>query len=666
MSVKLKFTLLGILLLFTSLASAFQDGTIELGAFPNVVVADGRSPITITAVVRDPQGQLVPNGTQVVFDTTLGSFRENIVTTENGYARATLIPGTIAGIPRIRASVLKYNANGSIELEYVSDRALLSAAKEYIEIDAPKTMLYSMNERIIEASGADQGVHLRYRDVEVRADDVQLRVPSYEMRARNAKITIGKNTYTFEQVNMKLNQKKGFGLGTFELDSTETDAAGYLVVPIKTSKLKYGPVSFSASGVRPFEGMMDSRLLKFQDITESLSSVEAKKAVAYPAREIYFYKSNVKVSGVSIMKVPLFQVNTNSASPLVTEQFFNVSNNSLNVNYPYYLSLKPGEISLFRLRYGNRFGSSAGATQGLFLDYELKWNQGDQNDGGLTFSGLNRQDWGATLRQYMQPDPSTTITAQLDFPAHRSAYANVGVSKLFDGFQVNFSGTHGRSLGDQSRFQNNQLLLIAEKDPMKLGKLPAQITFGLTAQTTQFNSEFANTSQKSLGLQARLTTKSIRLDKSSSLSATYRIAEMTGVNVREGLSHFATVTLASNLGRGLVLQNTYDYVNDGFNSVFLGQHRLSSEAYYSEGKFSGRGFVSKTLDLDRLNAQASLNYEFAPKWRLYYSYYMDQYLTDTYLDQRYIIGYTLGFREFGLSYSMRTKRIGIEILGTRF
>ena len=52
-----------------------SDGVINLEVYPPVTVADGRSTLTVTASVRDSSGNLVPDGTQVVFDTTLGTFR---------------------------------------------------------------------------------------------------------------------------------------------------------------------------------------------------------------------------------------------------------------------------------------------------------------------------------------------------------------------------------------------------------------------------------------------------------------------------------------------------------------------------------------------------------------------------------------------------------------
>ncbi|MDW8102313.1 MAG: right-handed parallel beta-helix repeat-containing protein [Anaerolineae bacterium] len=48
--------------------------TLDLTAYPSTVPADGTTPSTLVACVRDPSGRPAPDGTVVVFTTTLGSF----------------------------------------------------------------------------------------------------------------------------------------------------------------------------------------------------------------------------------------------------------------------------------------------------------------------------------------------------------------------------------------------------------------------------------------------------------------------------------------------------------------------------------------------------------------------------------------------------------------
>jgi hypothetical protein len=653
--------LFGLALASCSLA---QNGVIDLSVFPSISISDGKSPVTVTAVLRDSSGALVPNGTQVLFETNWGSFRENVVTTENGYARATLIAPDSPGIARIRASSLRFSANHAIEMEFVADRSLLNSAKEFIEVTAPKTLFYSIPEKTIEASGPGQAVQVRYRDIEIAADDIQLNVPTYELKARNAKVTYGSQSYLVQELSMKLNLRRGVGVAEYETDSVRFLQSGPWVSAYKTKRRRLGPVEISSLGLTPIQAPLGSHTFKFRDLTGSLSSVEAKKAVAYPRRDIYFYRSNVRVSGVSVMKVPLFQVNANTSNPLITDQFLNMTGTRLNVNYPHYLSLKPGETSLVRLRYGSRFGSGVGAAAGLYVDYEMKWNRGDEMEGGLTFYGLNRSDWGAGIRQSLQPDPYTTINAQVDFPAHRSLFGSLGVNRTFDGFQANLSANHGRSLGGVTPFESQQYNLLIERDPIGLGAVPAQLFLGVSAMSSRFSGGVTR-SQSGVGWQARVASRSLRVDPSNSLTASFRVSQLAGSQFG-GLQQTGSIALSSQFGKGLGLFTTYDYVQDGFSSDFLGRHRVSTEAVATMKNLTLRGFLSKSMDINRFSGNINSRWAISGLWRAYANFSFDRYLDGSFSDRNYIISYRLGFREVGLSYNERTKRFGIEVLGASY
>ncbi len=648
-------------------ASFAQEGVIELTSFPSISVSDGRTPVTISALVRDRSGNLVPNGTQVIFESTLGSFRESVVTTENGLARATLIAPSVPGIAQVRATAVRFAARQVLELEFVADKSLLDSAKEFIEVTASKTLLYSIQHKTIEASGSERGVSVRYRDIVIKADDVQIHVPSYRIKARNAEVTWAGKVMEVQELVMKLNVRRGIGMAVYQVEGTRVVQSGPFIVPVPTKRDRLGPVELSSQGLKPFDQRLERSEFAFEDISASLSSVEAKKAVAFPQRDIYFYRSNVKVSGSSVMKVPLFQLNSNSAQPIVTDQFVNVTSTQLNVNYPYFLSLKPGETSLVRLRYGSRFGSGVGASQGLLLDYEYKWNKGDDMDGGVTFYGMNKSDWGASIRQFVQAGTRTSIAGQVDFPAHKSVNANFSVNQGFDGYSANLSMNMGQSFGSiSSGYRSQQVNFIVEKDPTPLGKLPVQLFVGVNAMASRFAGGSLDRSQTAYGFQSRLASRPIRIDDFNTITGSYRINQLFGSGARQSLAHFGNVGLSSTLGPNLGLFTSYTYTDDGFNSLALGRHQLGTEAYWNSSALSLRGYMSKSMDVNRLSAGANARWAVSDLWRLYYNYTLDRYFDGSFMDQNIILGYRLGVREIGLSYSQRTKRIGIEVLGVGF
>jgi len=651
-------------LLLVTLAFA-QKAYLQISSFPSLSVADGRSPVTITVEVRDLNGSLVRDGTPVVFETDKGTFRsKNVFETQNGFARAILTAPGVPGTAKVRASVFSLNASSTIEIDFVNDRSILDMAKEYVEVATNGNLIYANQDRILEGTGKNKGVVLKYRDITIKAEDLQLKASLNEVRARGAQITIGKRTETYRELYMKLGQRKGLGLKSEPRTTYVVHRVGFgaTVEPRETADIIVCDISHSES--KPHVGDVNLGQLSFTDISNSLSTVEAKRAVVNIGRGVQFQKASVRVGGQTVMTMPLFQVDLNTSSPIITEQFVDVSNSSLAVNYPYYLSLGPGQTSALRFRYGNRYASGLGATGGTYLDYEYNWNKGPRMDGGLTLSGLARDDWGANVRQFWQPDSQTSVTAQLDVPAHRSLFTNIGISRRFDGWQANLSAQHGRSLSG-SRFQNDELHLNLDTDPIALGKSPLSLTFGLTAQQRRI-SGLGSSSQQGAGLQTRLDSRSIFLDSRDAINFSYTMTRWAGTDLSSPMTQVGSINLTSNWIPGLYLQTSYEYGQDGFTEEVLGRHRLTMDGIYSAGALNLRGYVSKGLDLDRLTANMNVDYKLGKLWRLSTGYLLDRYSGETFLEQNIVLGYRLGFREIGLSYSTRTKRLGLELLGTRF
>lgn len=651
--------------LLTITAAYAQKASLSLSSFPAISVADGHSTVTLTAEVRDLDGSFVRDGTPVVFETDKGQFRgKNVVETQNGFARVVLTAPGIPGTAKVRANVFSLNASAVFEIDFVNDRSVLDSAKEVIEVTSNGTLVYATQDRVLDAEGAERGAVLRYRDIEVRAEHLQLRVPSYELRARGAQVTIGKSTMVVRELYLKLNQRRGMGMTTTLTQTPVFSIAGHGVSARMVEQTTLNLVDLSQEGMKVHEGEGSMGSFNFLDTSNAMSTVFAKKAVVAPGRGVQFQKASVKVGGQTVMSLPLFQVDLNTSSPVITEQFLNVSNSSLAVNYPYYLSLKPGETSLLRFRYGNRFSSGLGATGGTYLDYEYNWNKGARMEGGLAVTGLARNDWGVGLRQYWSPDQRSTISAQLDFPAHRSLFSNFGFTRQFNGFHTSLNAQHGRSVSGD-RFQNDQVGFNLDSDPIPVGKLPMNMSVGLTAQSRRFRG-LVDESQQTYGIQARFDSHTLFIDKKDSISYSYTLSRLAGTNVTSPLTQVASVSLSSNWTPGLFLQTTYEYGQDGFSEDVLGRHRLTLDGLYSAGRFNLRSYVSKSLDLDRLTANLNFDYKVSSLWRLSTGYLLDRYAGDTFLEQTLVLGYRLGFREIGLSFSTRTKRLGLELLGTRF
>ncbi len=641
------------------------SATIEITSFPSMSVADGRSTVTLSALIRDVNGKIVPDGTRVIFSTDMGSFREAVVETRNGIARAILQAGTVPGMAKVTASVITYQATTTIDFEFVSDRSLLSSAKDFVEVYAPRDLQYSMDSKTIGASGADRGVVLQYKDIEIRADDLQFHVPNYEVRAKNAILKVGKEERQFGLLFFRLNNRNGLGLTTYKYKPLELQPYGNSIRFMEGEERETtGIAEVWSTTVKPPQGPAPRSVFDFADLSDSTTIIHAKKAIAYPRKEILFQKADVFVGGARIMRLPLFKVGIYGQTPIVTDQMLKINDNQLAIDYPYYLSLKPGTSSLLRLKMGQNAGRGLTGGQGIFLNYEYAWSKGDQMQGEAVVSGLGRSDWGVTLRQYYQFDSTSEINAQIDFPSHSALFGGVGYTKRFLGFSLNMNANESHSLrGEESTYR--QMAASLDSDPIKIGKLPIKLVYGLTAMQQSQKSALTNADQTAFGVRTTASLNPLYLTRSTSLTGSFTVSKLTGKNTVGGLSYIGSAQLNQSFPNGGFMLG-YDFLADGFNSEFLGQHAVSGRLNYYAGPISFSFLGSKSLDVDRSSMQLDASYRLARDWRVSYAYTFDRYFGESFFDYNFILGYRIGYREFGLTWSHRTKRIGIQVLGTTF
>lgn len=640
------------------------SATVEMTSFPTMSVADGRSTVTVTALVRDVNGKLVPDGTLVVFSTDMGSFRDPIVKTQSGVARSILQAGNLPGVAKVSASVHNYQATSTIDFEFVSDRSLLSSAKDFVEVVAPNDLQYSMDYKTIGASGADRGVVLQYKDIEVRADDLQLTVPSYEVRAKNAILKIGKDERTFGQLYFRLNNRHGLGITRYKYRPTELQPFGNSVRFIEGEERETeGVAEVWPGNLKRPQGSVARTIFNFVEMADSTTLIHAKKATAYPHKEVQFQKADVYVGGARIMRLPLFIVSLYAQTPIVTDQMLKINDSQLAIDYPYYLSLKPGQTSLLRLSMGQNQGRSFSGNRAILLSYEYNWNKGDQMQGNAALTGIGRSDWGLNARQYWQIDETSELNLQADLPSHSSIFGGAAFTKRFDFLSLNVNANESHTLrGEDST--SRQLAVSLDSNPIPIGKI-GRLGVGLTASQQSQQSFAGSYNQSAAGLRATAQMNPLYLSRDTSLTSSVTVSKLVGSNTPKGLGMFASMQLNQSFANG-GMSLSYDFMDDGFNSEFLGHHQLSARANYIRGALSFNFLGIKSLDVDRATAQIDASFRFARDWRIAYAYTLDRYFGDSFLDYNFILGFRLGYREVGLTWSNRTKRFGFQVLGTTF
>lgn len=645
-------------------AAAADPGLLRLSFSPSAAVADGRSTVTVSAEVRDSAGRAANDGTEVVFATTLGNFRQEVVPVYGGYARAILVAGSVPGIAKITATAIAMNATDMQEFEFVGDRAALSATKEFIELDSPQSLSYNPDQRTLAASAPHQGVFMKFRDVEIHADDIQVRVPLYEVRARNARVRIGKTEGRFDEIYFALNGRKGFGTTTFT-------SHGFLLVPFMEAarfdpreRRRFGIAEIRSTGITDPTEPFNPAQLQFADLSEATSMVVAKRAIAFPRKEIQFHHAEVFVAGVKVLKVPLYLVSMTS-SGLVTEQLLNVNNNQVAINYPYYLSLEPSFTSLFRFTTGESYGRTVTASRGEFLNYEMTWNHGEKMDGGLTVAGIGRSDWDIGVQQSVRPDDRTNAFVQCDLSQGRSLFGALNLSRSFPGFSASVTGSSSHSVTGIP-FGDDQATISIEKDPTKVGKLPVQLYYGLVATDQESTASTSSASQSGFGLRTRLQMTPQRLDRFTNWSGSLSVSSLAGQNTNGGFGVLGNLTFTRQFSPGASAIVGYDFADDGFSSSLLGRHRLNVQLFYGVGQLNFAGVLQRSLDIERFSYLLDASYRLSNLWRFSCNYTLDSYLGQQYQDYYIVLAYRLGIRDVGLVYSGITNRFGIQILGAAF
>lgn len=657
---------LALTLLLIAVAAHADPGTIRVSLFPQIAVADARSTVTVTAEIRTSGGRAAPNGTQVVFQTTLGHFQDATVNVSNGYARATLVTSDKPGTAKITVSAITLGATTSTDLELVANRSELSNARAYVEITAPKSLQYSMDYQVATASGLSRGVTVRAGAAKIQADDLQFSAQTQEIRARRAKITLRGHTHEFQDLLYNTRDRKGVGTTSYEgIGLARVRAVGHWYEFDTKKQRRFGLAQLLSSGevlALPADAARPS--FEFEDTSDSGSIVTAKTAIIFPNREVQFQHAELAVNGTRVLKLEHYKLDLMTANPGFGEQILTMNDNRLGINYPHYLSLTPNETSLLRFRTGEAAGRSLTGNSGSFLDYEWTWNKGEGSEGGLTLTGINRSDWSMDARHTLHFNDGSSINALLSSPARRSIYGSVGYNKPLDGYQLNVNASSNRSLtGMSTNLQS--LSMVLESDPRRLQSLPLTLYYGLNAAESRSQYGDIRRDSRYAGLRLRGQFDPFRLDSKTALSSSFTVGQRLGTN--NGLAIYGSLGLARSMPWGGLSLN-YDYADDATlaSTQALGKQRLSLEGNYEAGRSAFHLYASRSLDQDWASLYGDLSYRVSGLYRFSAGYTFDKYLADQNLDYNFMLSYRLGLREVGLTWSRRTNRVGLEVLGARF
>lgn len=640
--------------------SAAAGGVAIVSFFPQLAVGDGRTLVTISVEVRDSTGRLVPDNTQVILSTTGGTISESIVTTRNGIARGTLLAPNRAGMVRVTASIPSEATSVALDYEFVATAKELNQLQDYVVVTSAGKLLYASQARLMLASGSGRQGRVKFRNVEIQADDLQYNVATSEVKARNALLRVSGKEAEFPELSYQLQRKTGYGLakverlrprwtggwpGKFQIERREALAI----------------VEINGSAYAEPKTAVSPRVFELEDVVGLGIDVRSQGATVWPNRQIYFQKAEITLEGKRIFRMPLLKMGTLPNSPPLGEQVISVTNSNLALNYPYYLSLKPDSMSMLRARSGFRSTTGTGATGGNFLDFEHRWNKGSQSDGVLLVRGLMRGDWGATIQQFLRLSEKTTLNALMDAPAHASLYNNLQLSHQLPAASAYYNLSQSRTLRGV-RFSTITHQWGLDQIPRVIPGSPFSFSLGLSGFHQDQRSSVGPSSSSHLGVRARFYSSSIPVTKTLSASTSAMVTHRLARHQTQGTAVQFNGSLYQPFRSG-GLQLGYTFSDDPLSGFSVGRHSLYGNVNVAQGRTVAGLSGGKSLDARRYNLTAHLGYGLGSAWQFSAMHSLDRYQSSYFGETSLVLSKSVQGIELGVSYSSRTRRLGLEFLG---
>ncbi|HSV74303.1 MAG TPA: hypothetical protein VLH79_11140 [Chthonomonadales bacterium] len=636
--------------------------TIRLTVTRQAVLSDGRDFTEIVAEVRDSGGRLAPDGTTVTLTTTVGTFAQAGPTTSAhtraGTARARLLsPRT--GTAKVTAVV----AGGGFqqcEVLFTDDPSQTFEGNAYVVVDANCTLLYAASERIIEAIGkprledeeAPPGAQLRYRNIEVRADHLQVDCNVNVVRAvGNVVLRRGGSVLRGSQLHYSLPNGVGYAIADIDGRARPVRIRG---VDLQTEELAGG----APQAAFVLEQIGDARLL-----------VLSRQVVYLVGERLQFRRPRFYQDGAHLFSMPFFALGLYS-NELFSEQFVTFGTEGLGVNVPFYYDLTPGSTGLLRLRHGERVGRSIHATRpGWALDLLKSYRSlGVQSryTGEFGITGLARNDWGLRWSHSQEFSSATRASLFLDVPQHRALYLSSNLSRDFGGLHGGLRLSMNRSLSG-IRSEGAEADAYLESMARPVGRTGYFMAVGGTTSVSRLSSAHFRSSGTMQGLQMRLFSHPFELGRTTTVTNTISLGQQWNSLGRSGGSAMFSLAAMHTFGRTGNLQATYDFTRFPRQLPSEGNHRLGFSLFAGAGsRLSLFAHSSIVLDGDTSSLTADLNYGLAHRWRFAMAANFQRFSSAQYTDWLVGIAHDIGGRDLMLSYSTLSRRIAFDIQATRF
>ena len=369
-----------------------------------------------------------------------------------------------------------------------------------------------------------------------------------------------------------------------------------------------------------------------------------------------------------MFSVPFYSLSL-GATQLFTDQFLSLGTQGLGMDLPLYYDLSPASTGILHVRHGERSGRSQFATRpGLALDLTQGYNStgGKRFTGEMGFSGIARNDWGLRWNHSQEFAGDARGSFFFDAPQHRALFGSTNLSKQFGPIHMGVNLSANKSLSGIAT-TGRQADIYVETNPTKVANTGYTLALGATSSNARYSTLGLATNTITQGVQARFTSKQVKLDKFTSLSNYFTIGNTWANQGRGGANVISSVTATRTLGRSASFQMTYDYAKQPYYLVGSGSHRVSTNLLLNGGSRWNFYMLSSTvLDAKNTSLIGDLTYQVLPRWKFSFNSTMQQFASSSYRDYSIGIARTVLGRDVVLAYSTFNHRFFFDLEAGRF
>ncbi len=633
--------LLALLVLASGLPviAAPANYTLWLKAHPQAIVADGRSQTTITAEVRDPAGNYVPDGTVVDFTSTSGTI-ERTARTAGGVARVRLQSSVTVSAAMVSAVVINGSAVGNVRVDFLAPGTEMFD-ESFITISSKAHLGCDVEGKVVDSAG---GVTITHRGLTITAEEAQIDLKTNILRAKSK---IGGENIVLTRSDKRIEASRLY----YDFNSMN----GILLTPASDGAKRMtfrGRDLFSEPASEETDQKRD---LDYEPVDEAPMFIKASSIFIRPSEEVKFKRATFYMDGVKMLSVPLHVISLRGTS--ASNQIMSVGTSGLRLDLPLYYSLTPTSTGAFRLR-RNETGSwgSYSSQPGWQLDLEQEYNSGGSTEGTFLLRRItSAKDWGARWTQRKEFNGDSQLYTYVDFPSHKNLFGSMNFSRSLPGYTLSVNG-RANKLSNSNNFATDAYIQSRAR-PVLGGAFSYSLTSKISADTSLTN-------RFGTGLGLQVFGRPVKLASIGNLNTSLISGHNWGAYAGSSLMADAGIYRSLGGSSSIGVNYTYSWGNQGHGYT---QQRISGNISLNPSdRWSLYGYATKGLTDHSLSAFGSLNYVFAPTWRFGVQGTYQSFEDYSYPDAEFALTKLVGKQDVSIIWSTSRKRFRCEFSTLRF